>query len=99
MIMIETFEEILIKNKFPKRTEQPLTQIGGIETVIKFMLPDDYKYYLSNTGFETFIGTEYVRLWDVDELVDMNKGYFIFENLPLTLVIGGNGAGEFIAIE
>ncbi len=97
---MERFEEILIKNKFPKRTEHPQTQIAEIETAIKFTLPDDYKFFLSNySGHEAFIGKEYVRLWDIDELLEMNNGYEILEYLPLTLAIGGNGAGEFIAIE
>lgn len=97
---MERFEEILIKYEFPTRTGQPQTTIEELERAIKFNLPNDYKFFLVNyNGFENFIGKEYVRFWDIDELLEMNKGYLIFENLPMTLGIGGNGAGEFIAIE
>lgn len=97
---MEKFEEILIKYKFPKRTEQTRTTVEEIEARINFKLPNDYKSFLLNfEGFENFIGNEYVRLWDIDELIETNVGYEIIENLPLTIGIGTDGAGEFIAIE
>lgn len=97
---MEIFEEILDDHNCPKRTEIPLYTIGQIENIIQFNLPSDYKSYLQTyLGFEGTIGQEYVKLWDFDELIDINKGYGIFDNLPKTLGIGGNGGGEFIAIE
>jgi hypothetical protein len=50
-------------------------------------------------GFETSIGEEYLKLWDADNIVSLNEGYEILGNLPMTLGIGDNGAGEFIALE
>ncbi|MFD0939377.1 SMI1/KNR4 family protein [Pedobacter boryungensis] len=97
---MKIFEEILNKYNFPKRTEKPSTTIAQIESVVKFNLPTDYKTYIQNySGFETYIGEAFVRLWDLDELLATNKDYEIFDNLPNTLAIGGNGSSEFIAIE
>ena len=97
---MEKFEQILVKYNCPKRTEKLLTAIDQIESIIKFKLPADYTTYIQNYfGFEETIGKEYVRLWDFDELMELNKTYNIFNNLPKTFGIGGNGASEFIAIE
>ena len=49
-------------------------------------------------GFEEHIGEEYVRLWDFDELVEMNKGYGITDNMTKTLGIGGNGVGNLLQL-
>jgi hypothetical protein len=100
MQTMELFETILIKYDCPKRTEKPLATVHQIESIVKFSLPTDYKTYIQNyLGFEEHIGQEFMRLWDIDELIETNKGYGIFDNLPNTLGIGGNGSGEFIAIE
>jgi len=97
---MERFEEILDKCSWPKRlTSSPIT-IALIEQFTNFNLPEDYKAYLKNySGFEVNIEKQFVILWDLEELLDQNFGYGIFENLPNTLAIGGNGGGEFIAIE
>lgn len=97
---MEIFETILNKYNCPKRTQKSLTTIDQIESIVKFNLPADYKTYIQNyLGFEEHIGQEFMRLWDFDELVETNKDYGIFDNLPNTLGIGGNGSSEFIAIE
>jgi hypothetical protein len=97
---MEKFEQILLKYNCPKRTEKPLTSIDQIENIINFKLPSDFATYIQDYfGFEESIGKEYVRLWALEELIEMNTEYFIFDNLPKTLGIGGNGASEFIAIE
>ena len=97
---MEIFETILNKYNFPKRAEKPLVTVDQIENIVKFNLPADYKTYIQNyLGFEEHIGQEFMRLWDFDELLETNKDYGIFDNLPSTLGIGGNGSSEFIAIE
>lgn len=97
---MEIFENILDQYNCSKRTEKPLATVDEIESTINFNLPADYKKYLQTyLGFEEQIGQEYVRLWDFDELLETNKDYGIFDFLPNTLGIGGNGSSEFIAIE
>lgn len=97
---MEIFEKILDKYNCSKRTEKPLVAVHEIESIIKFKLPADYKKYIQNyLGFEEHIGQEYIRLWDFDEIIETNKDYGIFKNLPNTLGIGGNGSNELIAVE
>jgi len=93
-------EELLIKYNCPKRAAKPIVTVEEIENTVNFKLPDDYLTFAQNySGFEEFIGEEFVRLWDFDELAERNKGYQIFTYLPKTLGIGGNGGGVFIAME
>lgn len=97
---MEQFEKILLKHNCPKRLDKSLVSIEEIERFIGFSLPKDYKTYLQTyLGFKSEIGQEYVRLWDIDELKELNTAYEIPDNLLHTLAIGGNGGGEFIAIE
>lgn len=68
--------------------------------MIGFKLPADYLYFAEGyNGFEGFIGEEYVRLWDIENLIEENSGYAIVQELDNTIGIGGNGGGEFLAIE
>jgi hypothetical protein len=93
-------ESILSKYEIPKRTEPSKVTINGVEDKIGFNLPEDYKYFLNNyQGFGNSIGEEYVNLWGLEDLVEQNEGYFIIEELPGTIGIGSNGAGELIALE
>jgi len=97
---MERFEEILTKYKFAKRIGKPRITFEEVEEIINFKLPDDYKAYaLKYPEIEDFIGMEYIRLWDFDEIIEMNTDLEIFRYLPNTVGIGGNGNGEFIAIE
>lgn len=97
---MENFEEIFSKYEIVKRNNKPKTTFEEIEKIINFKLPEDYKSFALNySEFEDFIGEQYIRLWNFDEIIEINTEYGIFENLPKTLGIGGNGSGEFIAIE
>jgi hypothetical protein len=97
---MENFEEIFSKYEIAKRISKPKTTFEEIEKIINFKLPEDYKSFALNySEFEDFIGEQYIRLWNFDEIIEINTEYGIFENLPKTLGIGGNGSGEFIAIE
>lgn len=97
---MEQFQQILLKYNWPSRTEERKTSLKEIEEMIGFNLPYDYNMFIQKYfGYEEFIGKEYVRLWDADELMEQNLGYDIIANLPMTIGIGGNGASECIAIE
>lgn len=97
---MSTTDEILKKYSWPTRTTLTNTGLGDIEREIGFELPADYKDFLSRyVGHETPIGEEYIKLWDKENVLSSNRGYAIFENLPDTIGIGDNGAGELIGIE
>ncbi|UWY27953.1 SMI1/KNR4 family protein [Flavobacterium sp. TR2] len=98
--MTEELEEIFRKHDFPKRDENSSMKIESIQEHLKFDLPEDYVYYLENyLGIDQFIGVEFIKLWSLEEIIDANLEYHIFEKLPQTLAIGTNGSGEFIGVE
>ena len=91
--------KILSKYEWIKRTEMLDFNFNTIKDKIGFDLPQDYKDYATEYDEnEDFIGKEYVRLWSLENLIDWNTDYQIFENLPNTIAIGDNGNGEFIGI-
>ena len=93
-------EQLFTKYNFQKRTEKLKVNIEEVENKINFSLPDDYKFYVENfIDNESFIGNEFVQLWDFNEILKLNSEYKIVENLKNTIAIGGNGSSEFIAIE
>lgn len=97
---MEKFEEILERYRCPKRISDSSTTVEQLEDIVKFVLPADYKKFLNHfRGFEEHVGQEFVRLWDIDEIVYLNVECGIFSSLSKTLAIGTNGGGEFIAIE
>lgn len=97
---MEQFEEIITKYAIAGRTHKLKITFDEVEKLVGFKLPDDYKMFATNyLEFEDFIGEQNVRLWNFDEIIDINTDYQIFIYLPQTLGIGGNGSGEFIAIE
>ncbi|MDI9862290.1 SMI1/KNR4 family protein [Flectobacillus roseus] len=97
---MEKFEEILSKYETVKRSNKPRITFEEVEKIIGFKLPEDYKSYaIKYSEFEDMIGEQNLRLWNFDEILEINEEYEIFEYLPKTLGIGDNGSGEFIAIE
>ncbi len=97
---MKTFEAILLKYNCLNKKVNLTVNIDEIEASVEFDLPYDYKNFIQNyVGFEEHIGSEYLRLLDASELIETNKDYQIFDYLPNILGIGGNGGGEFIAIE
>ncbi|TFF40774.1 SMI1/KNR4 family protein [Mucilaginibacter psychrotolerans] len=90
---------LFARYNFEKRIT-PAENIQLIQREIGFPLPADYLYYVLNyKRFEGFIGLEYVVLWDVAELLQLNKDYEILSSFSETIAIGSNGSGEFIGIE
>lgn len=70
---MEKFEEIIKKFEVVKRTDKPKTTFEEVESLIGFKLPDDYKIFATNyLEFEDFIGMQYIRLWDFDEIIELN---------------------------
>ena len=93
-------EQILIQYDFNKRNKDAKTSIAKIENTIHFPLPEDYLFYVTNyVENEGFVGNEFLRLWDLDDLLQFNTEYQITQSLKNTIGIGENGSSEFIAIE
>ncbi|PAC26704.1 hypothetical protein [Flectobacillus sp. BAB-3569] len=83
---MEKFEEILSRYKLVKRRNKPRITFKKVEKIIGFKLPEDNKSFALNySEFEDFIGEQNIRLWNFDEIIEINKEYEIFECLPKTL--------------
>lgn len=97
---MNTLDKLLSKYNWPTKNFLDGTDFVDIEQKIGFELPEDYKDFLSKyIGHETQIGEESFKLWNKKDLISLNQGYKIFENLSRTIGIGGNGGGEFIGLE
>ncbi|NTD99838.1 SMI1/KNR4 family protein [Agrobacterium tumefaciens] len=97
---MEILEHILAKYGVEKKAKYIDNSINKVELIAGFKLPEDYKMFVSNYyGFEGFIGSEYICLWNFEDIIERNMEYQIFEDLTKTLAIGGNAGGEYIAIE
>jgi hypothetical protein len=99
-IMKEHLQEIMSKYSFPKRDINTSVTISDVESYANLKLPGDYIFYLENYfGIDQFIGVEFINLWSLEEIIEINKSYNIVEELTRTIGIGSNGSGEFIGIE
>jgi hypothetical protein len=95
---MNTIDLVLSKSNFLKAVSINV-DFQNIEHIIGFPLPDDYKYYLTSyKKFEGFIGNEYLRLWESETRLQLNKDYNI-DSLVNVIAIGTNGNAEFIGIE
>ncbi|SDK39517.1 SMI1 / KNR4 family (SUKH-1) [Pedobacter sp. ok626] len=96
---MEVLINILKRYNWPVQHGDSSTLIKDIESMVGFILPIDYTLFLNNyAGFESHVGNEYIKLWGVDEIVEMNTFYGLTA-LSSTIGIGSNGGSEFIAIE
>lgn len=83
-----------------KRTEILSDILREIEDKIDFIIPEDYNEFLTNyTGFENHIGEQYVIVWDLNELMEFNTDYEVFELIQNGLGIGSNGSSEMIVLK
>lgn len=93
-------EQILSNYDFQRRNENVKINVEELENRINFKFPQEYKFYAINyIENETFVGNEFIRLWDVNDLLELNTEYGILNSLKNTIAIGSNGSSEFIAIE
>jgi hypothetical protein len=92
--------EVLDSYNFMRKNSHIETTVEMLEYKVGFLLPDDYKEYLSNfSAFEGSINSSFIKLWDIDQLIAYNEGYEIFRSMPNTFGIGSNGSGGLLAIE
>ncbi len=93
---MEDLEYLLDKFGFVRQT-QVNNNFQKIESLIRFQLPEDYKYYLENYNpFDDSIGQEYVVLYSINDLLEISREGII--NDSHTIAIGSNGASETIGI-
>jgi cell wall assembly regulator SMI1 len=73
-----------------------LQAIASCEKSIGKRVPADYREFLAaSNGGEGFIGDNFLLLWRMDELVELNEAYAVAEALgDGVLLFGSNGGGE-----
>ncbi len=91
-------ERLLAKfNGHPPADASALQQL---EREAGFRLPEDYAWFLKQMdGGEGFVGSAYLILWPVGDLLEMNKAYQVAEYAPGLLLFGSNGGGEAFAFD
>lgn len=91
--------EILTKGL---RKGSSISQADFIEDTEKmdFPLPDDYSEFIKcSNGAEGFIGSNFLRLWKVEDLDTVNADYSVDECAPGYFVFGSNGGGSAYAFD
>lgn len=74
--------------------------IALCQSDLKFKLPVDYERFLAQmNGGEGFIGSNYLRAWPVEDLIQCNKDYLVDEAAPELFLFGSNGGGEAFAFD
>jgi hypothetical protein len=86
--------------KFNGNPPADISSIRQSEADGQLRLPDDYAQFLQEMdGGEGFIGSAYVILWRVGELLEMNKAYQVAEDAPGLFLFGSDGGGEAFAFD
>jgi hypothetical protein len=68
---------------------------------VNFKLPEGYVEFISKSnGAEGSLAiTNYLALWSVEELFELNSGYHVDEFAPGFFIIGSHGGGEAYAVD
>jgi hypothetical protein len=68
--------------------------VKKVESVFGVAFPDDYVEFITYTnGAEGSIGENYLVLWAIDEIIELNEGYSVNE-FPKGLVLFGSDGGD-----
>ncbi|WP_342430147.1 SMI1/KNR4 family protein [Neobacillus sp. FSL H8-0543] len=69
-------------------------KVKKVESVLGVAFPDDYVEFITYTnGAEGSIDENYLVLWAIDEIIELNEGYSVYE-FAKGLVIFGSDGGE-----
>jgi hypothetical protein len=86
--------------RFQGNAPASLISIARCQAHLRFPLPADYVHLLQQmNGGEGFIGTQYLMLWRVEDLVQANKECRVEEVAPELFLFGSDGGGEAFAFD
>ena len=75
-------------------------QLATTEHVLGYSLPTDYCAFMAwSNGGEGELGEEYLDLWPLDEIAQLNEDYRIARYLPNVLAIGSDGGDKCYAFD
>lgn len=91
--MKQVFEKL--SNYFEINAPATETAIEDAERHFNYQLPTDYKrFLLFSNGLEGNIADNYLVLWSVEELVELNEAYHVKEFVPDIIIFGSDGGEE-----
>lgn len=83
------------KNDPPSKKE-----IDTFLKAIKFKLPEGFiEFFKTSNGADIDGEEEYVMLWALTEMIELNTGYNVEEYAPEFFIFGSDGGGTAFAIE
>lgn len=78
----------------------PENVIISAERSLHAKLPDGYMNFLNQAnGGEGFIGSNYLILWPIEQIKELNEAYQVKEFAPGLLLFGSSGGGEAYAFD
>jgi hypothetical protein len=76
------------------------SEIAAAENHFNFSFPTDYKEFLLITnGLEGEVNNEYLVLWSIKELIELNTAYHVKEFIENIIIFGSDGAEEAFAFD
>jgi hypothetical protein len=75
-------------------------KVKKVESVLGVTFPDDYVEFITYTnGAEGSIGENYLVLWVIDEIVELNEGYSVNEFAKGLVLFGSDGGDTAFAFD
>ena len=91
-------KEILAK--FASNPPANPSAILQVQTDLRVDLPKSYLQFMSErNGGEGFVGDNYLMLWRIEELAELNRSYEVATYAPGLILFGSNGGGEGFAFD
>lgn len=85
---------------FNRNEPTTVSLIQQFEVQSGILLPKDYADFLCwANGGEGFIGSAYLILWRLEDLLNLNLSYQVREYAPGLLLFGSDGGGEAFALD
>jgi len=70
-----------------------VNSIQDVEEQLQFNFPKEYSDFLMiSNGGEGSVGQSYLRLWKLEELIELNEAYGVQDFAPGLLIIGTDGS-------
>jgi hypothetical protein len=70
------------------------TEIEEVEKKLQYKFPADYvEFMMEANGGEGSIGISFLRLWKMEEIIEGNNAYDVYDIAPGFILIGSDGGG------
>lgn len=75
--------------------------VNNLEANLQIMLPEEYRQFMTkHNGAEGAIGEKnYLVIWPVEEIVELNEAYGVSEFTPSLVYFGSDGGGTAYAFD